>query len=201
MSFFDPAGIIKGAKSFFSPEEPYEAAEKAAREAWEQAQKYGKPYYEQGQEQYGPLNEARARLMNPAELESEWSQSYETSPYARRMMDVNRQLGEEEASRMGLMGSSGALSNIQEGASDIMARDRQQYLQDLMQKYLAGIGLGQDIYGRGAGMAERLMGGAERQGENMAGLEYNRKAAPGELFGKLLRMGASAYTGGMGGFG
>lgn len=193
MGFFDPFGVVKGAKSFFSPDEPYKAAEDAARKYYEEAQGYGKPYYQRGLDQYGNLMGAEGKLLDPAALEAEWAKSYETSPYAQRMLDMNTQAGLEAASSMGLMGSSGALSNIQRGAGDIVARDRQQFLEDLMQKYLAGIGLGRDIYGTGAEMGRSLMEGAGRMGENMAQYEYGRKAAPGVMFENLMKTGGSLF--------
>jgi len=175
--------------SFLNPQEGYRAAKAPINEAFRQTEAYGKPYWQQGIEQTGRLNEAENALLNPAELESKWAGGYETSPYARQMLEANKNAGLEAASSMGLMGSSAALNNIQTGAGNIMAQDRQQYLNDLMQKYMTGIGLGQNMYGTGAGMGQFLGNAATNRGQNLAQLEYGEQAAPGQLFGNLLKTG------------
>lgn len=175
--------------SFLHPEAGYEAAEEEARRAWEEAKGFEKPFYEHGLEQYGPLNEARSSLMNPMELENKWSSGYETSPYARRMLDMNKASGLDAASAMGLMGSSAAIGNIQQGAGDIVARDRQDFLNRLMQKYMTGIGLGENLYGTGAQMGSQLGQQAMQHGSTMGGLEYGRASAPGQMLGNWLNTG------------
>lgn len=163
---------------------PEDAAEKATKRGWQESQNYQKPFWQQGMDQYGDLNQARKNLMNPAELQNQWSQSYETSPYAKRMLEMNSQQGQEAASSMGLGGSSGAIANIQQGAGDIMQKDRQQYMNDLMQKYMQGIGLGKNMYGVGAQAGANLGKEAYGHGENMANIGYAREAAPGEMLGQ-----------------
>jgi hypothetical protein len=191
MSFFDPFGVGGMIDNFMHPERGYEAAERASREGYNEAQGYMNPYNQYGRDQYGRLMDAQGKLMDPAALEAEWAKKYETSPYAKRMLGMNTQQGLEAASSMGLMGSSGALQNIQQGAGDIVARDRQQYMNDLMQKYMSGIGIGQNIYGIGANTANNQANLAFQQGNNQAGLEYGRTNAPGQLFGNLAGMGAN----------
>jgi len=190
---FNPISIVKGSgsmiDSFMHPERGYEEAQKQAERAWKEAQAYERPYWQQGLDQYGRLNEATGKLMDPTKLQNEWGQGYEISPYAKRMLEMNKGAGLDAASSMGLMGSSGALANIQGGAGDIVARDRQQYMDDLMKKYMVGIGLGSDIYGHGARAGETLASGAMGHGQNMAGLAYGRANAPGEFFGKILNAG------------
>jgi hypothetical protein len=95
---------------------PHEAAKKAANQGWKEAQNYQRPFWQQGLDQYGDLNQARQNLMDPTKLQSQWANSYETSPYAKRMLDMNSQQGQEAASAMGLGGSSAAISNVQQGA-------------------------------------------------------------------------------------
>ena len=162
----------------------HDEAEKAAKRGWQEAQNYQKPYWQQGQDQHGDLNQARQNLMDPTKLQNEWSNNYETSPYAKRMLEMNNQQGQEAAASMGLNGSSAGVANIQQGAGDIMQKDRQQYMDDLMKKYMAGIGIGQDIYGKGATAGTNLGQQAYGQGENMANIGYGRAAAPGEALGQ-----------------
>jgi len=195
---FNPGKLASGVgnmfDSFLHPERGYEEAEKHARKGYEESLGYQKPFYEHGLESYGPLKDAYAKLLHPEQLQEEWSKSYSTSPEAQRLQDTLRQQGMEEASRMGLMGSSGALANVQQGVGNIAATDRRAYLNDMMQKYMQGIGLGQNIYGIGADMGKGMGQNAMRHGENMAGLGYGRMNAPGEMFGGLLGMGGGLLS-------
>lgn len=172
--------------SFLHPEEGYEKAEDAARSGYNESRGYEMPFRQGGLDQYGRLNEATGNLLDPESMLNKWASGYEESPWAKRETAMNSQLGEEEASRMGIMGSSAAINNIQQGAGDIMQKDRREYLNDLMDKYIRGIGLGQSLYGTGASAGANLGGRAFQQGENMAGLEYGRQMAPGEQLGKIL---------------
>lgn len=171
-------------QSFAHPDKAYKNAEQAEQAGWNQAQGYQQPYWQGGVDQYGRLNDATGKLMNPAELQNEWSKNYETSPYAQQLLKQNQSSGLDAASAMGLNGSSAALGNIQQGAGNIVAQDRQQYMNDLMQKYMAGIGLGSNLYGIGAQTGANLGQQSMQHGENQAGLEYGRTAAPGKLFGQ-----------------
>lgn len=171
MSFFEDTPGFNMLYSFLNPQSSYEAAEKGMKG-------YLEPFYQGGRDQYPRLNEATGRLLNPADLENEWIKGYQMSPYARQQIEQNRTAGLDAASSMGLNGSSAAIGNIQQGAANIANQDRQQYLNDLMQKYMTGIGLGQNLYGTGANVGTQL-------GENTAQLEYGRRAAPGKLFGQL----------------
>lgn len=185
--------------SFFNPDEAYRKAQEANQAGWDQAQGFEKPFWQHGLDQYGNLMGAEGALMDPAKLESQWAQGYETSPYAKQMLAQNQSSGLDAASSMGLMGSSGALQNIQTGAGNIVNQDRQQYMNDLMQKYLQGIGIGQNIYNTGAQMGSQLGQQAQRFGENQAGLKYGEYAAPGQQFGNILGMGVDALANYFGG--
>ena len=187
--------LIKGLHSFLNPKDAYESAQKAENQGWQKSQDYQQPFWQQGQEQTGRLNTAENNLLNPAGLESQWTQGYETSPYAQQLLRQNQASGLDAASSMGLNGSSAALGNIQQGAGNIVAQDRQHYLNDLMQKYMSGIGLGQNIYNVGAQTGANLGGQAMTHGENQANLQYGANAAPGKLFENLLRGGAGFAAG------
>lgn len=185
--------------SFLHPERGFEEAEKESRRAWEEAQGYEKPYWERGNEQAGRLTGAEDKLLDPAALEAEWSKSYETSPYAKQLLEKNRTSGLDAASSMGLMGSSAAINNIQQGAGEIVAKDRQQYMQDLMNKYLAGIGIGQDIYGQGGTAAGNLTRGRLQTGQDLAQERYGKYNAPGQTVGEMIK--ALIASQGRGGYG
>lgn len=186
------SGIGNMISSFLHPERGYKKAGNELQKYWNEAKGYQMPFMQHGLDQYGNLMNAENRLLNPADLENEWAKGYEMSPYAKMLMEQNIGQGRDEASAQGLIGSSAALNNIQQGAGMITAQDRRQYLQDLMEKYMKGVGLGSDIYGVGANAAGNLSSGAQNVGQNMAGLAYGQQAAPGQLFGKLLGAGTTA---------
>ncbi|HWY34740.1 MAG TPA: hypothetical protein VNX68_08840 [Nitrosopumilaceae archaeon] len=186
------AGIGDMLSSFFSPEEGYEEAEQILRQFWNEAKKTQQPFINQGQEQYGNLMGAENALLDPQSLLAKWMGGYEASPYAKRSMENARAGGLDAASSMGLLGSNAAINNIQQSSSDIMNKDRSEYLQDLMYKYLSGIGIGENIYGTGANMAANLGNLSQGFGQNIAGARYGAKNAPGNLLGNLLSMAANA---------
>lgn len=184
--------------SFFDPGEAWDKAGKAEQEGYDRSRGYQEPYWQHGNDQYDRLNQAGGKLMDPTVLQDEWSKHYETSPYAQQLLKQNQASGLDAASSMGLNGSSTALSNIQQGAGNIVSRDRQQYMDDLMKKYMAGIGLGENLYGVGAQAGQNLGQQSMTHGENQAGLQYGRYAAPGKLFENLVKTGVGAAAGAMG---
>lgn len=196
MSWLDPGDYIS---QFLHPEDAWKKAQEAAEQGWNQAQGFERPYWQHGMDQYGMLSDAEKQLLDPAALENKWASSYEQSPYAKQMLEINKNSGLDAASSMGLMGSSAALGNIQTGAGNIVNQDRQSFLNDLMQKYMSGIGIGQNIYNTGADMASTMGGQAMRQGENMAGLQYGQNSAKSRQMMELLKIAASIFGGNSGG--
>lgn len=171
--------------SFLHPEDAYKEAEKASNQGYEESKGYQQPFFNNGVDQIGRLNSAENSLLNPGQLENDWASQYETSPYAKQMLDENQNQGLDAASSMGLSGSSAALGNIQQGAGNIVKKDRREFLNDLMEKYLHGIGLGQSMYGTGASAGANLGSNAMTHGNDVAGLRGSAQAAPGELFGQV----------------
>jgi len=188
--------------SFLHPERGYEKAQEDLNKYYNEAQGYQQPYNQNGQDAYGNLKGILGNLSNPQEFMNTLMQGYQTSDYAKNVMGQAQEHGLDAASSMGLMGSSPALSAIQQGTSNIGNADRQQYLQNIMNMYGQAIGLGENIYGVGANAAGQQGQNAMTQGQNSAGLTFGKTNAPGETFGKLLKMGVkgvgSYLTGGMG---
>jgi hypothetical protein len=184
--------------SFFDPGEAWDRAGKAEQEGYDKSRGYQEPFWQHGQDQYGRLNDAAGKLFDPAALQDEWSKHYETSPYAQQLLKQNQASGMDAASSMGLSGSSAALGNIQQGAGNIVSRDRQQYMDDLMKKYMAGIGLGTSLYDTGAQAGQNLGQQSMTHGENQANLQYGRYAAPGKLFENLMKTGVGVAAGALG---
>lgn len=185
--------------SFLHPEKSYEKAQEQLEKYFQQGQNYLSPYNKNGLEAYGKYSGAMDRLLNPMQLQDEWSKGYQESDLAKQNEAMATQHGLNAAQQLGLGGSQPALNAIQSGTSGIVARERQQYLDDLMKKYLAGIGIGQDIYSKGENSANSMSQNAMNMGQNEAQLEFNKNNAQGDLFGKLLGAGTGLIGSTLGG--
>ncbi len=189
--------------SFWNPQEGYKEAGNELEKYYNQGQGYLDPYNQNGQNMFGKLMNQSNELGDPAALQAKWSQGYSESPYAQQLTNNATQAGMDAASSMGMMGSSPAIQNIQTSSGNIMQSDRQQYMNDLMDKYMKSVGINQGVYNTGAGAAGQMSQNAMSQGQGMASSKYNEANAPGNLFGNLLGAGANfaldASTGGLSG--
>lgn len=185
--------------SFLHPEKGYQKGKEQLDKYYQQAQGALDPYNQNGQNAYGGLNNAMSQLLNPEQLQNQWSQGYQESPYAKQLEAQAQEHGLNAAGSMGLMGSSSALQAIQGGTSNIFNQQRQQYLDDLMQKYQLGTGIGENIYGQGANAANAMSQNAMNQGQNSAGMAYGQQNSPGNLFGGLLGAGIGLAGSALGG--
>lgn len=197
--------LENGFSSFFNPQNGYKAAGNQLRKYYRDAQGNLQPYNQNGLNMFQQLLQQSQALNDPVTLENKWASSYNMSPYATELQSHATQSGLDAASSMGLMGSSAALGNIQNSSGEIMQSDRQNYMNDLMNKYMQSIGIGENIYGTGANAAGMMSNNAMNMGQNMAGMAYGQQNAPGDMFGKLLGMGVNGAinyaTGGMSGMG
>ena len=197
MSWFDPFGTFSGGRnmlqSFLHPEDAFKAGADQSQQYYNQAQGYLQPIANQGQQQFGQLQGQASQLNNPAQLQNSWAQQYTQSPEAMQTMMDARTAGLDSASSQGLLGSSAALENSQRSAGNISNSYRQQFLQDLMQKYMASIGINQNIYGLGASAAGAQAGNAMGEGDSLATAAYGQKAAPGMALSNLLQAGMKLY--------
>lgn len=199
MSWLDPFDIGGKFDSFMHPEKGYKKGQDQLDKYYQQGQGYLQPYSQFGQDAHGQLSEAMKRLLDPAGLQNEWMQGYTESPTAKYTEGLAREHGLDAASGLGLMGSNTALNAIQGGTTQIGLDDRQNYLNNLMQKYLAGTGIAGNIFNTGAGAAGTMSNNAMNMGGNAAQLAFGKQNAPGDLFSKLLGAGVGYMTGGAGG--
>lgn len=183
------------------PGRAYDAAQQAEQGYYNQAQGMRQPFIDTGMKGGQSLQDMLSKLMNPGQLQDEWSQGYETSPYAKQLQQQAQTGGLDAASAMGLGGSSAALSNIQKGSADIMQKDRQQYMDDMMKKYLSAMGIGESLYGTGANMASQGAQGAQQMGQDAAQMEFGKKQAGSNTLMKLMSMIAGMSGGGIGSLG
>ena len=187
--------------SFFHPERGYEKGQEQLDKYYAQGQGYLNPYNQYGQSAYGDISEAMRNLMDPTALNAKWIANYTESPQAKQAEGLAQEHGLSAASGLGLMGSGTALDALQSGTSQIALNDRQNYLNDMMQKYMAGVGIGQNIFGTGANAAGQMGQNAMNMGQNSAQMAYGKENAPGSLFGNLLGLGAAGIGGYFGGRG
>jgi hypothetical protein len=184
------------------PGRAYDKAKETSKNYYNQAQNQLNPYSQGGIAANDKLNQLFDALSNPGKLQDEWSKGYAESPYAKQLEQGSIDKGLNAAGSMGLMGSSAALNNIQEEGSDIMNKDRQQYMNDMMQKYLAGLGIATNQFNTGAGAAGQQSQNAMNQGANEAGLDFGKSNAGSNMLMQLINsitQGGNQYlTGGMG---
>lgn len=183
---------------FLNPGNAYKQAGQQEQQGYNEAQGIRQPYMNFGQQGGNALMDFMNKLQNPGQLQDEWSKGYEESPYAKQLQNENQAQGMDAASAMGLNGSSAALSNIQKGSGDIMQKDRQNYMNDMMQKYMAGIGIGGNLFGTGASMAGQAAQGAQTHGENQGQYSFGQNSAGGNQLMNMLSLAASMYGGGKG---
>jgi len=174
--------------SFLHPERGYEEAQKRIQEAQARSEGFQRPFMEAGTNQIGRLTSAQDALMNPEELQKKWESGYTMSPHAQQLQKEAITSGNNAASSMGLMGSSTALNNVQNSATNIMNADRDAYMKDLMQKYMTGIGIGQNQFNVGAQTAGAMGNQAQSYGEDIAQMDFGKTNAPGDQMGKIMSM-------------
>lgn len=189
MSWLDPFNV-------FDPGKGTRAAMGQYKKGYEEAKKFQQPYNQAGLDQISRLMGAEDKLLDPAALQSEWAKTYETSPYAMQLMDQAKASGLDTAGSMGLLGSSSALSNIQQGASNIMQKDRENYMNQLMDKYKTGLGLGTNMFSTGAQTAGNMANQAMNFGEQMGLGEYNKANAPMNMLMNMIKMYMATQGGG-----
>jgi hypothetical protein len=135
--------------SFLHPERGYNNAIDVIKQFYNEGKGYQQPYNQnginQGRVQTGLINE----LTNPQALRDKWEKGYTESEAGKNMENLATQHGINAASSMGLGGSNTALNAIQSGTSQIAAQDKQNYLNDLMEKYKTGAGLSENMYNTG----------------------------------------------------
>lgn len=185
---------------FFNPEKGYEDAKNQMAQYYGQAQGYLSPYTSTGQNVYKQnLQPAMQSLLDPAALENQWVSGYQQSPYSQQAQEMAKQQGLDAMSSMGMLGSTPGLQAMQEGVTNIGLQDRQTYLNDLMQKYLAGTGLASSVYGTGANAANALAQQAMNMGQTMGGLTAAQHQASGGMLGGLLNIGGTLLGSAVGG--
>ena len=186
---------------FMHPGRAYGESGKAEQAGYNEGKGYRQPYMDNGVGAGNTLKEMMDKLNNPGKLQDEWSQGYKTSDYAKQLQQANQTQGLDTASAMGLGGSSAALSNIQKGAGDIVQKDRQNYMDDMMKKYMTAMGIGQGMYNTGAGTANSQGNAAENHGQWQGQNTFNQHSAGGEQFKQIIpQIIAMMKSMGLGGF-
>lgn len=189
---------VKMFDSFLHPERGYEAGQNELNNYYGQAQGHLQPYQQQGQEAYGHLNGAMQDLLNPSSLMDRWMNDYQQSEQSKIAQARAMEQGNRAASASGVMGSTPHLQAMQAGSAEIGAQDEQRYIERMIQQYLQGAGIAQNIYGTGANAGGQMSNNATNMGQNSAQMATNATNAPGAMFSNLLGMGANlggAYMG------
>lgn len=185
------------------PGRGYDRAKAASQQYYNTANQTLTPYTQGGVAANDKLNNYYDQLSHPEKLQDEWSRNYKESDAAKHLEQSAIDRGMNVAGANGLIGSSAALNNIQQEATDIRDRDQKQYMHDLMEKYLAGIGITTNQFNTGAGTASTQAQQAMNQGQTEAGLDFGKYNAGPNLLGQgassIMQMLTQYLTGGMGG--
>lgn len=181
-------GVLGGLMGGFSDDgsKAYKKAQEQLDKYYQQGQSYLQPYNQHGQDAYGNYSGAMNKLLDPAALQAEWMKSYSESPQAKYTEGLAQEHGMDAASGLGLMGSNTALNAIQGGTTQIGLEDRQNYLNDLMQKYMAGSNIAGNIYNTGANTANNMSNNAMNMGQNSAQMAFGKTAAPGAMMNNMM---------------
>ena len=182
--------------SWAHPGRAYDRAGKEANKYYQQGQQQRQPFIDMGQQAGQSQMEQLQKLLHPEQLQDEWSKNYHESEYAKNLKAQNQTSGLDAASAMGELGSSSALANIQQGAGNIENKDRQQYMDDMMQKYMMASGIGQNMYNTGANMTTNQANATDQFGNNMAAIKFNQNQAGGNQFNQMMAAIAAAMSGG-----
>ena len=169
-----------------NPGNAYKKAGQEAERYFQQGQNYLQPYNQQGQQAYGNVQGAMQNLLNPENLYGRFAQSYETSPYAKYAQEAAQNAGLDAASSMGLFGSTPAMRGIQAETSRIGAADRENYMKNMIDQYIHGATLSQNIYGQGANAAGQLSQNANNMGRMAGQTAYGQSSAGPSMFTNLL---------------
>ncbi len=168
------------------PGKGYDQAKQTTQNYYNDAQGKLDPYSQGGVAANDKLNAFLDMLSNPEKLQSQWSSGYEESPQAKQLEQGAMDRGLNSAGSMGLMGSSAALNNIQDESTNIMNNDRKSYMDDLMNKYLAGLGIATNQFNTGASTANQQSNNAINQGTTEANLNFGKyNAGPNMLTGGM----------------
>lgn len=196
MGLFDlgVGGAYKMFNSFMHPERGYQKGQEQLNQYYDQSQGYLQPYQQQGQQAYGQLSGAMENLLNPTQLHDRWLNEYDQSEASKIAQARAMEQGNRAASSMGVMGSTPALQAMQAGSAEIGAQDQQHFIDRMIQQYLQGAGLAQNIYGTGAQAGNMMSQNANNMGSSSAEMAYGKQNAPGQLFGNML--GTAANLGG-----
>lgn len=177
---------------FGDPGEGYSKGQEQLDKYYKESQNYLDPYNQFGKDAYGNYSGAMKKLLDPAALEAEWTKGYSESPSAKNAEAMAQEHGLNAASALGLMGSNTALDAIQGGTTNIGLNDRANYLNHLMEKYLAGAGIAGNIFNTGANVANQMSNNAMNMGNNSAQMAFGKQNASGDLMSSLLGAGIGA---------
>jgi hypothetical protein len=187
-----------GMFSWLDPSSGYGAAQNQLNKYWAQEKGFLSPYATAGNNVLPQLMSGASSLMNPEQMQTQWINSYQESPEAKQLAAMTQQNGMGAASSMGLLGSSPATSAITEATGNVVARDRQNYLTDLMNKYTLGMSALRGIYSGGEQSAAQLGQLGSQMGQNSAEMAYGKGSADSSMFYGLLGKFIASQGGGGG---
>lgn len=190
-----------GLFDFLDPGSAYDDASAQYQKYYGQGENYLKPYWQAGMNAEKPLFGAGSDLMDPTKLTEQWSNAYQESPLAREAQERAKTQGMDIANSMGLGSSTPALGAITSSAGNIGEEDKQNFMNDMMKKYLSGTNIMQNIFGQGANAAGGLASLMENEGNAMGQSAYGAQQSRNNMFHNIMKniFGGDSGSNSMGG--
>lgn len=185
-------GSAVGSK-LLNPSKGYKKGQGQLDKYFNQSQQYLQPYNQNAHAAYGNLNQSIQKLLNPSQLHDEFLSNYNQSEASQMAQARAMEQGNRAAASTGVLGSTPHLQALQAGANEIGAQDQQNYIQQMIQQYMAGVGHLENIYGVGANAGVAQANNAMNMGGESANLAFGRNNANNKLFGDLFSTGIGAY--------
>ncbi len=167
-------GLLGGL--FGHSDKPFDKAEQAYKQWNTQAQGHQAPYDSAGRAAIPAYQQWLQTQQNPTQFINDTMNQYQESPYARFLQQQSINAGENEASALGLLGSTPMMQQLQQNAHNISSADQNQWLQNVLginQQYGQGQ---QNLMNQGQNSANTLSNLANQMGQRMGDAEYNKYA-------------------------
>jgi len=127
--------------------------------SFQQASAYYQPFYDTGtsamQNYYGAL---QGLMQDPTALENQIMGSYSMSPWAQQQTNTLTQNLNRSAAMGGNLGTPNEQLSMANQLQGVVSKDQQQYLQNAMTPYMAGLSGEQYLTGQGMQAAHGLAG-------------------------------------------
>jgi len=158
--------------------------------SFQKASAYYQPFYDTGtsamQNYYGAL---QGLMQDPTALENQIMGSYSMSPWAQQQTNTLTQNLNRSAAMGGNLGTPNEQLSMANQLQGVVSKDQQQYLQNAMTPYMAGLSGEQYLTGMGLKSAHGLAGIQMTQQRQQMMKQMAEEKAQAGMFGDIAGMG------------